>query len=94
MRTAFTSHGWDDRASWLEDRKTLERLNRLIREAARDPGEGTGKPERLSGGPLRLLVTTRRSGAPPRVHRRRRAVGHRPGALPLLTSLPPCRGPG
>jgi toxin YoeB len=27
----------------------LARINRLITEAARDPGAGTGKPERLSG---------------------------------------------
>ena len=31
------------------DRKTLTRINRLITEATRDPGAGTGKPERLSG---------------------------------------------
>ena len=49
MRIAFTAHGWDDYVSWADDRKTLKRINRLIREAARDPGSGTGKPERLSG---------------------------------------------
>jgi toxin YoeB len=27
----------------------LARINRLIREASRDPGTGAGKPERLSG---------------------------------------------
>ena len=49
MRIAFTSHGWSDYISWSSDRKTLARINRLITEAARDPGSGTGKPERLSG---------------------------------------------
>ena len=49
MRVAFTSHGWDDYSSWAGDRKTLQRINRLIAEAARDPAVGTGKPERLSG---------------------------------------------
>lgn len=49
MRIAFTSHGWEDYTSWVGDRKTLQRINRLIAEAARDPGSGTGKPERLSG---------------------------------------------
>ncbi|MDP9460988.1 MAG: Txe/YoeB family addiction module toxin, partial [Actinomycetota bacterium] len=29
--------------------KTLERINRLIQEAAREPGSGTGEPEQLSG---------------------------------------------
>ena len=42
-------HGWADYTSWAEDRKTLKRINRLIQEAERDPGSGTGKPERLSG---------------------------------------------
>ena len=49
MRITFSSHGWDDYSSWADDRKTLRRINRLIEEAARDPGVGTGKPERLSG---------------------------------------------
>ena len=49
MRIAFSSHGWDDYVSWADDRKVLERINRLIQEASRDPGVGAGKPERLSG---------------------------------------------
>lgn len=46
---SFTSNGWSDYISWTDDRKTLRRINRLIEEALRDPGAGTGKPERLSG---------------------------------------------
>lgn len=49
MRITFTTHGWEDYTSWAGDRKTLQRINRLITEAARDPAAGTGKPERLSG---------------------------------------------
>lgn len=49
MKIVFTPHGWADYCSWAGDRKTLTRINRLIGEAARDPGVGTGKPERLSG---------------------------------------------
>jgi toxin YoeB len=49
VRVTFSSHGWDDYTSWSDDRKTLRRINRLIEEALRDPGVGTGKPERLSG---------------------------------------------
>ena len=49
MRITFTAPGWDDYTSGVGDRKTLARINRLITEAARDPGAGTGKPERLSG---------------------------------------------
>ena len=47
MKIVFTRHGWEDYRSWVGDRKTLTRINRLITEAARDPG--TGRPERLSG---------------------------------------------
>lgn len=46
---AFTDRGWEDYASWIGDRKALQRINRLIEEAARTPGEGIGKPERLKG---------------------------------------------
>ncbi len=45
----FTSRGWEDYVSWVGDRKTLTRINRLIDEASRDPDQGTGKPERLKG---------------------------------------------
>lgn len=49
MKIAFTGNGWEDYTSWAGDRKTLARINRLITEASRDPGAGTGRPERLSG---------------------------------------------
>jgi toxin YoeB len=49
VKVVFTANGWEDYCSWAGDRKTLLRINRLIGEAARDPGTGTGKPERLSG---------------------------------------------
>jgi toxin YoeB len=45
----FTQKARDDYTAWVDDRKTLRRINRLIEEASRDPGKGTGKPERLSG---------------------------------------------
>lgn len=45
----FTTRGWGDYTSWVDDRTTLRRINRLLEEAARDPGAGVGKPERLSG---------------------------------------------
>jgi len=49
VKIVFTPHGWADYTSWAGERKVLTRVNRLITEAARDPGAGTGKPERLSG---------------------------------------------
>jgi toxin YoeB len=49
VKIVFTPEGRDDYASWADDRRALLRINRLIKEAARDPGSGVGKPERLSG---------------------------------------------
>ena len=46
---AFTDKGWEDYTAWEDERKILKRVNRLIKEASRDPAMGTGKPERLSG---------------------------------------------
>jgi len=48
MKLAFSDHGWEDYCSWAGDRKILLRINRMIEEAARDPGAGIGKPERLT----------------------------------------------
>lgn len=48
MRICFTAEGWDDYTSWAGERAILKRLNRMILEAARDPGVGIGKPERPS----------------------------------------------
>lgn len=46
MRLVFTPNGWDDYTHWLQaDRQVLERINRLIDEAQRDPTTGIGKPE-------------------------------------------------
>ncbi|MHB8255294.1 MAG: Txe/YoeB family addiction module toxin [Acidiferrobacter sp.] len=46
----FVSNAWDDYLCWqTQDKKTLERINLLIAEAARDPFAGIGKPEPLRG---------------------------------------------
>jgi len=48
VRLAFTPHGWEDYTYWLTaDRATLNRINRLIDDALRDPVAGIGKPEPL-----------------------------------------------
>ena len=49
MNLTFTAVGWDEYTSWSGDRKMLAKINRLIEESKRDPGVGTGKPERLTG---------------------------------------------
>jgi toxin YoeB len=44
----FTAEAWDDYVFWqTQDRKTLRRINQLIKEAQRTPFEGIGKPEPL-----------------------------------------------
>jgi toxin YoeB len=47
VKTTFTAEGWEDYCSWSGDRKTLQRINRMIDEAKRDPSSGIGRPERL-----------------------------------------------
>jgi len=45
---AFDVSGWEDYTYWQgQDRKTLKRINLLIKDALRDPFTGTGKPEPL-----------------------------------------------
>lgn len=45
---AWTDAAWDDYLYWQgQDRKTLKRINQLIKETQRDPFEGIGKPEPL-----------------------------------------------
>jgi toxin YoeB len=48
VRLVFTPHGWADYTHWLStDRATVNRINRLIDGALRDPTSGIGKPEPL-----------------------------------------------
>jgi len=45
---AWTGEAWDDYLYWQgQDRKTLKRINRIIRDTQRDPFSGLGKPEAL-----------------------------------------------
>lgn len=47
-RIIWTLAAWDDYQYWQgQDRKTLKRINSLIKECLRDPFEGIGKPEVL-----------------------------------------------
>jgi toxin YoeB len=50
MKIVFAEQAWEDYLHWQsQDRKTLERVNTLIRECARTPFAGIGKPEPLRG---------------------------------------------
>ena len=44
----FTEDGWEDYLYWQsQDRKTLKRINALLKSIDRTPFEGEGKPEPL-----------------------------------------------
>jgi len=48
VRLIFHPHAWEDYLSWMEgDRKSLRKINDLIRDIQRSPFEGLGKPEAL-----------------------------------------------
>jgi toxin YoeB len=48
MIKVFTDAAWDDYLYWQsQDRKTLKRVNALIKDIERSPFEGIGKPEPL-----------------------------------------------
>lgn len=50
MNYLFTENGFADYQYWQsQDRKTLKRINLLLKEIARNPHSGTGKPEALRG---------------------------------------------
>jgi toxin YoeB len=45
---AWDASGWDDYIYWQgQDKKTLKRINALIKDALRTPYSGIGKPEHL-----------------------------------------------
>ena len=48
MKVVFADQAWEDYLFWqTQDRRTLKRINELIKDAARSPYEGLGKPEPL-----------------------------------------------
>ncbi len=48
MKLIFAERAWDDYLFWQKtDKKSLERVNTLIKEITRAPFEGIGKPEPL-----------------------------------------------
>ena len=48
MKLVFADEAWEDYLNWQkQDRKMVERINKLIRETQRDPFSGMGKPEPL-----------------------------------------------
>lgn len=50
MEKLWTDKAWDDYIYWqTEDKKTLRRVNQLIKDIERNGYEGIGKPEPLRG---------------------------------------------
>lgn len=50
MNKIFTDNGWEDYCYWqTEDRKTLKKINDLLKDIERNGNTGKGKPEALIG---------------------------------------------
>jgi len=50
MRKLWTDEAWEDYLHWqTQDKKTLKRINSIIKDIERDPFSGIGKPEPLRG---------------------------------------------
>lgn len=48
MKITFSKISWEDYLSWqAEDKKTLRKINELIKDIQRTPFAGKGKPEPL-----------------------------------------------
>ncbi len=48
MKLVFADGAWEDYLHWQQqDRRMVERINKLIRETQREPFTGIGKPEPL-----------------------------------------------
>lgn len=46
----FAAFAWEEYLYWqTQDKKTLKKINALLKEIRRTPFEGTGKPEPLKG---------------------------------------------
>ena len=50
MRLLWEDRAWDDYIYWQgQDKKTLKRINSIIKDIQRNPFDGIGKPEPLKG---------------------------------------------
>lgn len=48
MNKLWTDDAWDDYIYWsMQDKKTLKRINRLLKDIDRNQYDGIGKPEPL-----------------------------------------------
>jgi toxin YoeB len=50
MNLLWTDEAWEDYLHWQsQDKKTLKRVNQIVRDIQRSPHAGIGKPEPLKG---------------------------------------------
>ena len=50
MRILWEERAWEDYCYWQrQDKKTLKKINELIKDMQRNPFDGIGKPEPLKG---------------------------------------------
>ena len=50
MKKIWFEKAWEDYLYWQsQDKKTLKRINQLVRDVERSPFDGMGKPEALVG---------------------------------------------
>ena len=48
MKLIFSEEAWEDYLYWQKhDKKMVDRINKLVKETAREPFSGMGKPEPL-----------------------------------------------
>lgn len=50
MQKAWTDNAWEDYLYWqTQDKRTLRRINMILKDIDREPFTGLGKPEPLKG---------------------------------------------
>lgn len=50
MNKVWSDDAWEEYIAWqMQDKKTLKRINLLLKDVERHPFEGIGKPEQLRG---------------------------------------------
>ena len=49
MGVLWEDEAWQEYIDWQQDKKTLRKINRLVRDIQRNPYDGIGHPEPLSG---------------------------------------------
>ena len=64
MRLLWDERAWNDYLYWqTQDKKTLKRINAIIKDIQRDTFEGIGKPEPLRIDDSNRIVYKERDGA-------------------------------